>query len=49
MRKARNSQGQSLLTDFEAKKCFMTFKLIFPLTEAQDFTELMDILYFDEQ
>ena len=47
--KARDNHGQSLLTDFEAKRCFMTFKLMVPETEAKDFSELMDFLHFKEQ
>ena len=46
MSKARNNQGQFLLTDFEAKKCLNTFKLMVPETETKDFCELMDVLHF---
>ena len=49
MSKAKDNQGRPRLTDFEAKKCYKTFKLIFPQTEVKDFCELMDFLHFKDK
>ena len=48
MCKAKDKQGRLQLTDFEAQKCFKTYKLMVPDTEVKDFCELMDFIHFNE-